>query len=120
MRFALLVIELVVAANALGGGVYGLAGAKGVPTELLDGTPFRDFRVPSLTLLVAVGGSMGAAAVLTVVAWPTAAAWAAIAAGAILLTWIAVQVALIGYVSCLQPLMGVLAVVAVALGAAAL
>jgi len=51
------------ALNALGGGYYGLTGAVGVPTEWLAGSPFVDYFVPSLILLVVVGGSFIAAAI---------------------------------------------------------
>ena len=51
------------ALNAFGGGYYGLAGAAGVPTEWLEGSPFRDYFVPSLILLVVVGGSFLVAAI---------------------------------------------------------
>lgn len=45
------------ALNAAYGGYYGLSGAKGVPLEWLSGSPFRDYFIPSLILLVVVGGS---------------------------------------------------------------
>lgn len=61
-RWPLLTLELVVALNAIGGAVYGLAGAKNVPREWLKGSPFDSYLVPSLVLLVAVAGSSLAAA----------------------------------------------------------
>jgi len=90
------------ALNALGGGVYGLSGAEGVPKEWLAGSPFRDYLVPSLILLVVVGGSLliAAIAVWTRKPW---AEWAALVAAGVLLGWIAVQLAIIGLVSWLQP-----------------
>jgi len=51
------------ALNALGGGYYGLTGAVGVPTEWLEGSPFAYYFVPSLILLVVVGGSFAVAAI---------------------------------------------------------
>ena len=51
------------ALNALGGGYYGLTGAVGVPTEWLEGSPFADYFVPSLILLVVVGGAFIVAAI---------------------------------------------------------
>jgi hypothetical protein len=56
------------ALNAFGGGWYGLSGARGVPTEWLRGSPFRDYSVPSLLLLVVVGGSFLIAAIAALVA----------------------------------------------------
>jgi len=49
--------------NALGGGYYGLTGAVGVPTEWLEGSPFADYFVPCLILLVVVGNSFAVAAI---------------------------------------------------------
>jgi len=95
-------VLLIVALNAVGGGWYGLAGAKDVPREWLAGSPFRDYFVPSVILLAGVGGSCLAAAIGVF----RRARWArplAVAAGAILVAWIAAQVAIIGYVSWLQP-----------------
>ena len=51
------------ALNALGGGYYGPTGAVGVPTQWLEGSPFEDYSVPSLILLVVVGGSFIVAAI---------------------------------------------------------
>jgi hypothetical protein len=106
-RLALLFLEGVIALNAVGGAVYGLAGAEEVPREWLEGTPFRSYAIPSLILLVAVGGGMALAWALLLVgsSW---APEAAIAAGLVLVGWIVVQVALIvpdGGFSWLQPTM---------------
>jgi hypothetical protein len=90
------------ALSALGGGVYGASGAPGVPRELLRDTPFDDFVVPSVVLMVIVGGAMLAGAIALLARAPHART-IAIGAGVILLGWIAVQVAMIGYVSWMQP-----------------
>ena len=79
-----------------------MAGARGVPTEWLAGTPFSDYTVPSLILFVIVGGSFLVATV-AVFGRARIARASASAAGAIVLVWIAVQVAIIGYVSWMQP-----------------
>jgi hypothetical protein len=47
------------ALNSIGGGIYGVAGAKGVPLEWLEGSPFRSYLLPSLILIFVVGGSCG-------------------------------------------------------------
>jgi hypothetical protein len=88
--------------NAFGGAYYGLSGAKGVPTEWLEGSPFHDYFVPSLILLVVVGGSFMLAA-LAVFAALRIARLAALTAGMVVLGWLAVQLAIIGYVSWMQP-----------------
>ena len=90
------------ALNAFAGGYYGLEGAPGVPIEWLHGSPFRDYFIPSLVLFFVVGGSMLAAAILVFMRSPLGRV-AALAAGVVLLIWISVQVAVIGYVSWMQP-----------------
>jgi hypothetical protein len=90
------------ALNAFGGGFYGLAGAEGVPLELLEGSPFRTYFVPSLILVVVVGGSFLLAAI-AVFARLRIARVSARGAGVVVLIWIVVQVSIIGYVSWLQP-----------------
>ena len=103
------------AINAAGGASYGLTGARGVPAAWLEGSPFDDYFVPSFVLLAVVGGSLLTAAVAVFRKSPvarTTTTWA----GAILLVWIAAQVAIIGFVSWLQPVtaVGALAVLALA------
>jgi hypothetical protein len=88
--------------NAFGGGYYGLTGAKGVPTKWLEGSPFSDYFVPSLVLLVVVGGAFLVAAIVVIAGWPTARA-AALTAGLVVLAWLLAQVAIIGLVSWMQP-----------------
>jgi len=102
VRYTLGAVLAFAALNAFAGGWYGLAGAKGIPTAWLSGSPFSDYVVPSWILVLAVGGS----ALLTSVA--VFARWRhdrllATAAGAILFGWLAVEVAIIGYVSWMQP-----------------
>lgn len=100
-------LELFVALSALGGGYGLLAGPQGevlgMSTEILEGTPFSNFFIPGLILFVVIGvGAVGAfAAVLA--SWRYAP-FAALAVGLALAGWIAVQVALLGYLSILQPI----------------
>jgi len=86
------------AVNALAGGYYGLSGAKNVPTEWLKGSPFPDYFVPSLILLIVVGGSFMVAAI-AVFTGLRIARLAALTAGIVVLCWLGVQLAIIGYVS---------------------
>lgn len=104
------------AVNAFGGAIYGLRGAPSVPREWLRGTPFRDYRIPSLILGVGVGASSTAAAIS---AWRGSerAGTHTVTAGAILTGWIATQVAMIGPRSPLQPLMGAVGLAMIGLGA---
>ena len=94
---------------AFGGGYYGMSGAEGVPRELLEGSPFRTYFGPSLILFAAVGGSFLFAAIGVLFQRPFARVSTNLAA-VVATVWIAAQVAIIGFVSWLQP-----AVVGVAL-----
>jgi hypothetical protein len=102
LRYALGGLLAFGALNAFGGGYYGMAGAEGVPREWLEGSPFDDYFIPSLLLFVVVGGSFLAAAIAVFARLHIARA-AAFAAGAIVLGWLAVETAIIGYVSWMQP-----------------
>jgi hypothetical protein len=90
------------ALNAFAGGYYGLSGARGVPTEWLAGSPFKDYFIPSLVLFFVVGGSLSIAAI-AVFARLRRARFIAFAAGVVLLVWIGAQGSIIGYVSWMQP-----------------
>jgi hypothetical protein len=94
-QLALVGLEGLIAVNAVGGAWYGLGGAPEIPKEWLEGTPFESYLVPSLVLLVAVGGGMTWAAVSLLAGRPRAPA-ISVAAGVTLMAWIAGQVAMIG------------------------
>lgn len=93
---------VVLALNAVGGGMYGLSGAEGVPRHWLEGSPFSSYFVPSLFLLLGVGGATSIAALAVLNRWRRAGL-VATGAGLLTLAWIVVQVSIIGYVSWLQP-----------------
>lgn len=108
--FALAATEAFVGVNALGGAVYLLGGAEGFPPEWLERLPFPSYVIPGLTLSVVVGGSMFAAA------WSVArrhrfASAASVGAAAVLLAWLTTQVAMLGYISWLQPAFAALALI---------
>ena len=101
-RIALVILQLLVALNAIGGGVYGLGGAKSVPASWLEGSPFHSYTIPSLFLLVVIAGGM----IVAAAAWLlrlSAAPWLSLAMGLVLMAWIVVQVAIISLVSWMQP-----------------
>jgi hypothetical protein len=102
IRYLLTALLAFGAINAVAGGYYGLSGAPGVPVEWLAGSPFKDYFIPSLILMVVVGGAFSFAAV-AVVARSRLARVSAFAAGMVVLVWITVQLAIIGYVSWMQP-----------------
>jgi hypothetical protein len=104
----LVALHFVVGINALAGGYYGLSGAPNVPLEWLQGSPFNSFFVPSLFLFLVVAGSQLWAAIALAARQARAKKVSALS-GLILLTWICAQVAIIGYVSWLQPAMGIAA-----------
>ena len=102
VRYVLGSLLAFVALNAFFGGYYGMAGAKGVPTEWLAGSPFCDYFIPGLILFVVVGGSF-LIATIAVFARHRIARLAAFSAVVIVFGWLAVQIAIIGYVSWMQP-----------------
>lgn len=102
VRYTLGFLLFVLALNAFGGGYYGMAGAKDVPVEWLQGSPFKDYFIPGLFLFVVIGGTAFFAAV-AVFMRRSGGVKMAVASGIITLLWIIVQVAIIGYVSWMQP-----------------
>ncbi len=102
VRYALGGLLAFGALNAFAGGYYGLSGAQGVPTEWLQGSPFSDYHIPSLILFVVVGGTLFLGALAVFVRFRIARV-AAFGAGTVVLVWLVVQVAIIGYVSWMQP-----------------
>ena len=114
IRWLLGVLLAFGALNAFGGGYYGMAGAEGVPTAWLEGSPFTDYVVPSAILFVVVGGSSLLAAI-AVLARRRSGRMLALAAGVIVLGWLTVQLAIIGYVSWMQPTTAIAGIVVLAL-----
>jgi hypothetical protein len=108
IRFILGFLEGFLALNAFGGGFYGMAGAESVPVELLEGSPFTTYFLPGLFLFVAVGGTMLLASISVFARWRNARTLSLVAA-LIALTWIVVQVIIIGYISWMQPAVAVMA-----------
>lgn len=113
-RIPLIALELFVALNAVAGAVYLFGGAPDWPREWLNSTPFDSWLIPGVILLVAVGGSMVAAAWTT---WrrPDLTAGASLVAGLFLLSWITVETAILGYISWMQPATFVAALLTLAL-----
>jgi hypothetical protein len=102
IRITLGVILAFLALNALGGGYYGMAGAENVPIEWLEGSPFKTYFIPSLLLSLIIGGSSIIAA-LMVFNNHSYAPKATFICATLVLIWITSQVAIIGYVSWMQP-----------------
>jgi len=104
------------ALNAFGGGVYGLTGARAIPREWLRDSGFSDYFIPSLILIVVVGGALAAAAV-ALFAGTRRAPLLAMAAGEVVLLWMAFQLSIIGFRSWMQPVTIAVAVMAIGLTA---
>jgi len=97
-RFAVIAIGGVIGVGALFGGYGLLSDAKGlgVNESWLEDTPFPDYRIPGLVLLVVIGGGTlltAASALLR----SRFAGLAALAMGLTLLLWGAVETITIGY-----------------------
>ncbi len=110
LRHTLGVLLGITALNALAGGYYALSGAKGVPTEWLNGSPFEDYLIPGLVLFVLVGGAFLLAAIAVFVGLRIARL-ATFSAVLIVFIWLSVQVAIIGYVSWMQPTTAIVGIV---------
>jgi len=109
IRYTLGILLLLIALNAFAGGYYGVAGAEGVPVEWLEGSPFHNFFIPGLILMICVGGSALFAAI-AVFRQSEIARKAAFICGVVILAWLAVQVSIIGYVSWMQPVTATVAI----------
>lgn len=85
--------EMALWINAIGaiyGGGFIIGGARGLPLDLLDGSPFSDFAIPGVILLVVVGGTSLLAATARNRKWDNMFLLTLLA-GVILLGWIIVE-----------------------------
>lgn len=102
IRYILGSLLLFVSLNAFAGGYYGISGAENVPLEWLQGSPFRDYLIPSIFLVVCIGGTALFSAIV-VFRQHKIASKSATYCGIIILLWLTVQVTIIGYISWMQP-----------------
>jgi hypothetical protein len=114
-RVALVMLEVFVGVGAVYGGVMLARDSWGLPVTDLEPLPLHSWVLPGVALLVSVAAPMLAAAVL-VARSHVRAADASVLAGAILVGWIVVQLAVIGPQMALQAVMFVLGLVISALG----
>ncbi|MDY0344249.1 MAG: hypothetical protein RBR28_11800 [Lentimicrobium sp.] len=96
------ILLAIVALNAFGGGYYALSGAKGIPVEWLDGSPFHSYFIPGLFLLIVIGGGSMVTAVLVFIGHKKAFLWSLVLC-LIVFSWLIIQVSIIGLVSFMQP-----------------
>jgi hypothetical protein len=115
VRYSLGTLLAIVALNAFGGGYYGMSGAENVPVEWLENSPFPNYFIPSLFLFVAVGGSCLGAAIMAFRGRESARRYAVISA-LIIFGWLTAQIAIIGYVSWMQPATSIAALLILILG----
>ena len=96
---ALLVLTALQAVGAIGGGV-GLVHDPvkniGLSLDLLKGTPFKDYLIPGLILLIVVG-LFSLLVFVGLLLRSKAAWWLSLASGGGLVIWIIAEVALLGY-----------------------
>src|SRR5579872_1265265 len=109
MRWTLIGLEVFTFIMAVYGSLSMLLDATGfgLKEEWLHGSPFTDYRIPALGLLVGVGGSSFLAASALVWARRPWGAILSIVAGVILVVFEIVETYSIGMRSFQQPLMGV-------------
>jgi hypothetical protein len=109
-RISLGILLFIIAINAFGGGYYGMAGAEAVPTEWLEGSPFKTYFLPALFLFAVVGGSCLVASISAFGNFVQTRVLS-ISCGCLLLLWITAQVLIIGYVSWMQPAIFISAII---------
>lgn len=109
IRYVLGILLLFVAINAFGGGYYAMAGAEGVPVEWLQGSPFTSYYYPGMLLFAGIGG-LSLFSAIAVFSKKKIAGKVVLICGLAILLWLGVQVATIGYVSWMQPVTAMIAV----------
>jgi hypothetical protein len=107
-------LEVVIAVNAVYGGVGLMVNGMGMPGDWLDATPFDSWTLPGVFLLVAVAVPMSIAAVGELTR-SRLAYLASITAGLALIGWILLQVVVLRRYFFLQPVLGVAGLLVVAL-----
>jgi hypothetical protein len=114
LRTVVIALDFIVGFAAVAGGVYLLAGARGLSHDWLRGTPFRTFLWPGLFVTVAVGGSLLSAAILLLLE-AHAGRLVSVEAGVLLLGWSAFVLSTAGYRHPLQLLSVALGITVVVL-----
>ena len=110
VRWALVALLVLVAVNAVYGGIGLMVDGIGMPSDWLTGTPFDSWLLPGLALLATVAVPQAVVAGM-VIAGHRRAALAAVLAGAGLVAWIVVQVLVLRRHFFLQPVIAALGAV---------
>lgn len=108
VRYTLSTLLLVIAINAFGGGYYGMSGTKYVPLDWLKESPFQNYFIPGLFLFVVIGGLHLYSSVAIFKKFGSAHI-SVFFSGVMLILWLGIQVAIIGYVSWMQPAVAIIA-----------
>jgi hypothetical protein len=111
----LVVLEVLVAVNAVYGGIGLIVNGIGMPQDWLDGTPFGSWVLPGVLLLLLVGAPMARAAIVEVMVGGRRAYEASMIAGAVLIGWIGAQVVILRRFFFLQPILFAVGVLVVLL-----
>lgn len=114
LKYSLAFLLLLLALNAFGGGVYGMAGAKRIPTEWLQNSPFTSYFIPGMFLFVVIGGLSFLASIAVFKEHPFAI-MISFSCAILVLVWLSIQVLIIGYVSPMQPITAIASVVIIIL-----
>jgi hypothetical protein len=93
---AMVAIEAVMGVAAVFGGIGLMRGGSGLDPAWIEHTLIPSWTIPGILLAVVVGGGMLAAAAAST-RRPALAAPAAVAMGAVLLVWLAVETLMIGW-----------------------
>lgn len=110
LKHTIIGLELFGGFWTVAGGIGLLTGSIGLSEDYLEGSIFDSYVIPALILMFVVGGALLGAASLM---WRhhRLAPEASLVAAATLLGWIVVQLAIVGYISWMQPTVFAFAVV---------
>jgi hypothetical protein len=89
-------LELLIAVPAVPSGIALMRDGMGMDRAWIDHTLLPDYTIPGVLLLAVVGGGAAAAAAVTLVR-PQLGRPAALAAGVVLLLWLAIETLMIGW-----------------------
>ena len=107
-------LEVIIAVNAVYGGIGLMVNGMGMPGDWLDGTPFDSWTLPGVLLVATVAVPMSVAAVGEL-AGSRLAYLASVVAGLVLIGWIAAEVLVLRQYFFLQPVLGVAGILVVGL-----
>lgn len=102
LRIFMGILLLILAVSAFEGGYYALSGAKGVPLDWLNGSPFHSYFIPGLFLLVIIGGGSLVTAILVFAGHKRSFLWSVVLCMVVFI-WLIVQFSIIGFKSLMQP-----------------